>query len=134
MGVPSSTREFLDLLRASALLDAAQLARHFPDLDTLLADPRDAAAALVSAGLLTPYQSKYLLLGKHKGFFVAGYKVLQPIGKGGTGKVFLAEHTTMKRRVALKVIGVGDVKDRATLERLHREAQAAAALDHPNIV
>jgi eukaryotic-like serine/threonine-protein kinase len=134
MGVPTSSQEFLDALRASELLDPAKLAQHFGDLAALPRDPREAAAALVEASLLTAYQANQLLQGKNKGFVVGSYKILQPVGKGGMGTVFLAEHTTMKRRVALKVIPASQVKDKLALERFHREARSAAALDHPNIV
>lgn len=59
---------FLDLFRKSELFDSAGYARHFPSPADLPADPRDCAASLVQAGLLTAYQAKQLLLGKHKGF------------------------------------------------------------------
>jgi serine/threonine protein kinase len=127
MSVPTSSQEFLDALRASELIDAAKLAG-LPD------DPRDAAAELVRAGLLTGYQANQLLQGKSRGFLLASYKILQPIGKGGMGTVFLAEHTAMRRRIALKVIPANQIKDKLSLERFHREARSAAALDHPNIV
>ncbi|HKB02211.1 MAG TPA: serine/threonine-protein kinase [Gemmataceae bacterium] len=62
------------------------------------------------------------------------YAVLRPIGKGGMARVLLAEHTAMRRQVALKVLPDHAILDPATLERFYREARASAALDHPNIV
>ena len=50
------------------------------------------------------------------------------------GSVFLCEHRSMRRRVAIKVLPVAQAKDPAALERFYREARAVAALDHPNIV
>jgi serine/threonine protein kinase len=50
------------------------------------------------------------------------------------GTVFLCEHTSMRRRVAIKVLPVAKAKDPSYLERFYREARAVAALDHPNIV
>jgi tRNA A-37 threonylcarbamoyl transferase component Bud32 len=129
-----STLAFLDLFRRSELFDAAGYARLFPRAGDLPADPRDCAAALVQAGLLSSYQASQLLQGRHRGFVLGPYKILQPIGKGGMGAVFLAEHTAMKRRVALKVLQFDRAQATLALERFRREARSAAALDHPNIV
>src|SRR5262249_37250707 len=63
------------------------------------------------------------------------YKVLERLGAGGMGSVYLCEHTLMRRRVAVKVLPTsGKPEDNSSLERFYREARAVAALDHPNIV
>src|SRR6185295_8762354 len=65
---------------------------------------------------------------------VAHYKILEQIGSGGMGDVYLAEDTTLDRKVALKILPpdlTGDTDRRA---RFTREAKALAALNHPNIV
>jgi serine/threonine protein kinase len=57
------------------------------------------------------------------------------LGRGGMGAVYLAEHLELHRKVAIKVLVPGKDEDqRLALERFQREARAAAALDHPNIV
>ena len=56
-----------------------------------------------------------------------------PLGKGGMGTVFLAEHVTMNRRVALKVVPRAIAEEWASLDGFSRRP-APAALDHPNIV
>jgi serine/threonine protein kinase len=84
--------------------------------------------------VLTPFQARLLLQGKWKNFFLAGkYKVLEHLGTGGMGSVFLCEHRHMRRRVAVKILPP-DPADPTHVERVRREAQAVAMLDHPNIV
>ncbi|MCB9885762.1 MAG: serine/threonine protein kinase [Planctomycetes bacterium] len=60
------------------------------------------------------------------------YELIAPIGHGGVGEVWLARQTTLRRLVALKLVKVGD--DPKTRRRLRREAEVAAALEHPGIV
>src|SRR5579871_6675571 len=64
----------------------------------------------------------------------AKYRFLRELGRGGMGVVYLAEQTLMKRRVAIKVINPGVLAHPSALPRFHAEVQAAATLDHPNIV
>ncbi|HMB52537.1 MAG TPA: protein kinase, partial [Thermoanaerobaculia bacterium] len=62
------------------------------------------------------------------------YRVLRRIGSGGMADVWLAEDSTLQRRVALKVLHRRFAQDREFVERFRREAEAAAGLSHPNIV
>jgi len=61
------------------------------------------------------------------------YLIESPLGAGGMGDVYLAEDTGLHRRVALKLLSGALAADDTARKRLVREAQAAAALDHPNI-
>ena len=67
------------------------------------------------------------------GAWIGPYKLLQPIGEGGMGTVWMAEQTRpVKRLVALKVIKAG-MDSRQVLARFEAERQALALMDHPNI-
>ncbi|MCH5376191.1 MAG: serine/threonine protein kinase, partial [Planctomycetes bacterium] len=62
------------------------------------------------------------------------YEILGRIGNGGMSQVYKARHRTMNRIVALKVLPPKATISQEAVQRFHREARAAAKLDHPNIV
>jgi serine/threonine protein kinase len=62
------------------------------------------------------------------------YELVQEVARGGMGVIYKAHHGELQRTVALKMILDGSLNSEEARERFHREARAAAALDHPNIV
>ena len=130
---------FLDLLRRSGLVEKGRLNAVLVELKEQsggepISDTDFVADRIVQSGLITRWQADKLLEGRHKGFFLGKYKLLDHLGTGGMSSVYLAEHVLMQRRVAIKVLPKDRVDDSSYLARFHREAQAAAALDHHNIV
>src|SRR6478672_10118990 len=134
-----SLDKFVALVDRSKLVDDDRLSEAVDDWKrqaTLrqLDDARHCAEHFVGTGLLTQWQAGKLLDGRHRGLFLGKYKLLDHLGSGGMSSVYLAEHVLMQRRVAIKVLPHNRVGDSTYLARFHFEAQAAAALDHPNIV
>ncbi len=132
MPAPSTTESLIEIVRKSGLIKREALDAHL-ETTPLPADLGRTLESLVEAGLLTSFQSRFLLQGKHKGLVLGPYKVLRPVAKGGMGLVYLAEHMELRRRVALKVC-MTDRGGKGIVERFQREARALAAVDHPNIV
>lgn len=128
---------FLNLVKQSGLVSVDQLKKllaEYQEQDRKLGEPSEIAEELIGRALLTRWQANKLLQGKHKGFFLGKYRLLDLVGKGGMSSVYLAEHVLMRRRCAIKVLPSKRVNDASYLARFHREAQAVASLDHPNIV
>ena len=130
---------FVDLLTRSGLIEKDQLDRVLDELREAgngrsPGNAQEVGEHLIARGLLTRWQCEKILEGRHKGFFLKRYKLLDHLGTGGMSSVYLAEHVLMQRRVAIKVLPRNRVEDSSYLERFHREAQAAATLDHRNIV
>jgi len=102
-----------------SLLGFAAKARSFIE-----SPPDDVATALLAG------QPGHDILGKQ----IAHYRIISAIGSGGMGEVFLAEDTRLGRKVALKLLPERFELDAERKGRFEREARAASALNHPNII
>ncbi len=134
---PATLTDAVEVVRKSRLVSEDRLSVY---LDGLRADwPLDPAPVeffdgMVRHGLLTAFQATQLGIGRWKGFEIGNYRVLDRLGQGGMGQVFLAEHLTLGRRVALKLLLSRQTSSPLAMERFVREARTAAKLDHPNII
>lgn len=135
MAAPATADQLLDLVRKSGVADEKRLDTYLLKMrDRIPADATKAAEILIRDGLITHFQAENILAGKWRRFTIGKYKVLERLGSGGMGQVFLCEHKLMRRRVAVKVLPPAKTKDSSALDRFMREARALAALTHPNIV
>src|SRR5207244_12377279 len=104
---PANTGELLDLVRKSGVADEKRLDAHMQKLlgaNSLPAEPAKLAGVLVRDGILTHFQAEQLMQGNWRGFSLGKYKVLERLGSGGMGQVYLCEHKLMRRRVAVKIL------------------------------
>ncbi|MBC7820087.1 MAG: protein kinase [Planctomycetaceae bacterium] len=137
MALKLTVESFLQVVRQSGLIDKDQLQKLLQQYEARGVDvtkSQSIADALIGDEVVTRWQAEKLLAGKHKGFSLGKYKLLDLLGKGGMSSVYLAEHVLMRRRCAIKVLPSKRVNDSSYLARFHREAQAVASVDHPNIV
>src|SRR5690242_20597803 len=107
MAAPTTIVEFIDLVRKSGVIDEKRLDATLERLRAAGPLPTELpklAGVLVAEGLLTLFQAKQFLEGKWRGFSIGKYKVLEQLGSGGMGSVYLCEHKLMRRRVAVKVL------------------------------
>jgi serine/threonine protein kinase len=135
MHAPSSIQEFVELVRRSAVVPHERLDAFFRRQRGRAKQwtrPAQLAEALLQDGLLSKFHAKNLLLGHWRGFWINRCLVLEDLGSGGMGHVFLCEQTPMQRLVAVKVLP--STTTPGSMERFFREARASAALDHPNLV
>jgi len=137
MPAPTTDADLIDLVQKSGVVEPTRLTAYLQQLrdeSALPADPSELAEQMVRDGILTTFQAEQFRLGKWKRFAIGKYRVLERLGAGGMGQVFLCEHKLMRRLVAVKVLPTARAEEQDSLERFYREARAVAALDHPNLV
>jgi response regulator RpfG family c-di-GMP phosphodiesterase len=130
-------QQFLQLLHQTNLLSTSvvkDFLQFHGDRVGEWSSPERIGRALVAAGLLTSYQLDRILSGATHGLVLGNYRVLERLGGGSVGVVFLAEHTLLKRRVAIKVLPADESFPQSVLERFYSEMRVLAQLDHPHIV
>ena len=133
--MPTSVDDFLKRLAESELLpqDDVQAVLDGMGLERSH-DAQPLAQELVRQKKLSRFQAQAVYQGRTRGLVLGNYVLLDKIGEGGMGQVYKAEHRRMRRVVAIKVLPPHIVKSPDTLRRFQREVEAAARLEHPNIV
>jgi serine/threonine-protein kinase len=129
-----SVPDLILALRASSILDDRQAEVVVRDLAAQFRDWRALSRELVRREWVTPYQINQLALDRGRDLTLGPYLLLERLGEGGMGQVFKARHRKMNRVVALKVMRRDRLGNSDAVRRFFREVQAAATLDHPNIV
>lgn len=121
--------EFLQLLNTGSGVPVRQFAARYPDLAEQIV--AEFPGLLIARGLkLRPPSPSSL---REAPELIAGYRIVRQIGQGGHGTVYEAERSGISRRLAVKVLPELS-QDRTLVDRFRRDAEAAARLDHPNIV
>ncbi|HVX15859.1 MAG TPA: serine/threonine-protein kinase [Pirellulales bacterium] len=130
----STATDFYEQLQSSGLLTAEELA----DLHDEIRANRSLSAnrladTLIERGLITLWQARQMLTGRHA-FFVGKYKLLDRLGTGGMGTVFKAHHAMTDRVVALKLVNKSLLANAPAVARFRTEVRLICSLNHPNII
>lgn len=134
--MPLTLGQFSQRLTSSGVMSADDLRDWLSALpnDKRPSDGEQMARELVKQKQLTAHQASTIYSGKGSSLVLGNYVVLDKLGQGGMGVVLKAEHRRMARVVAIKVMSPAALKSPEMVKRFHREVQAAAKLEHPNIV
>jgi eukaryotic-like serine/threonine-protein kinase len=123
----------------SSLMDDEKLAACWDAIEPAKRDDpehidRRLAQRAVRAKWLTLWQAQQLLAGRISGYMVDRYQLLDLLGEGGMGRVYLARDTRLDRLVALKILSAARMSNPRAVARFQREARTGAQLQHENLV
>jgi serine/threonine-protein kinase len=139
--MPTATRlpptsPFLNAVLRSGLVPKAEIEQFLTENDPdwkNRTDPIKLASLFVRRKLLTKYQAMQLLSGKTQGFKLGRYTIQDGIRQDRVGMVFLAQDTTSKKQVAIKVLPTDRVADPTILDAFTKEVRLAARVDHAHV-
>jgi eukaryotic-like serine/threonine-protein kinase len=122
----------------SGLINEAGLAACFelipPEKRTPDAIDRRLARQSIASGKLTLWQAQQILSGRSTGYKIDKYVLLDLLGRGGMGRVYLAKDVRLNRQVALKILSQERMNNPRAIARFQREAKVGAQLQHENLV
>lgn len=130
----NSVAEVLAFLRQLQLVKPERIDELAQKLEGKPIEARALGQKLIDAGWLTAYQVNQVLQGRGKNLLLGSYLLLERLGEGGMGEVFKARHKRLERIVALKLVHKERLDNPQAVKRFRREIEAAAKLNHPNIV
>ncbi|QDU82105.1 Serine/threonine-protein kinase StkP [Polystyrenella longa] len=129
-----TSEEFLALLDRSKLVrpDRAEDIVRKLGLDPSVSSTQ-LASSLVARNIITNYQASRLLSGRYRGYFYNHYKIIDILGAGGMGWVYLAQDMNSQDQVVLKVLSSHLADDAGMMARLKLESRAGQQLFHPRV-
>jgi serine/threonine protein kinase len=130
----TTVTDLVDTITQHRLLLPGPLQELTADLQTRFDDPKQLARELADRGWLSTYQISLLLQGRVEELELGPYLLVEPLGESTTDQVYRARHRVFNRIVALRVINHDRLTNPEALQLFHREIQAAAQLEHPNLV
>jgi serine/threonine-protein kinase len=134
---PQTTR-FWQTAIQSGLVDAAALRACWDSIPeakrTADAADRRLARQTVEKRYLTLWQAQQIMNGRSSGYKIDKYVLIDIVGHGGMGRVYLAKDTRLNRQVALKVLSRERMSNPRAIARFRREAKVGAQLQHENLV
>ncbi|MFO0954578.1 MAG: serine/threonine-protein kinase [Isosphaeraceae bacterium] len=134
---PSASR-FWQVALQSGLMDVAGLQACWDSLPEEKRTPeaidRRLARTAVQTNRLTLWQAQQLVAGRSTGFKIDRHVLLDLLGQGGMGRVYLARDTKLSRLVAVKILSPERVNNPRAIARFKREATVGAQLQHENLV
>jgi serine/threonine protein kinase len=133
MPVPMHPVELVDWLEQHELLTPDQVRELRPHLPSF-PDVRLLIKELIRRNWLTPYQANQILLDRGDQLMLGALRLRERLGEGAMGLVFKAWNVKTARIVAVKTLHKDLVANARAMDRFRQEIEAAAQLDHPNIV
>ena len=131
----TAVQEFLLEVESVEPLSVVAFAKRYPDIEPALTDCLKGWELLHRNGIQDQISDpKHFEDNVHQGIALGEFKLLHEIGRGGMGVVYEAVQLSLGRRVAVKVLPFAAALDQQHLQRFKNEAQAAAQLNHKNIV
>ncbi|WP_254507875.1 serine/threonine protein kinase [Anatilimnocola floriformis] len=127
----NAAQAFLDALATSQILNPESIAK-IREQHAAAEDPKAVARDLIKEGKITKWQAGQLL-HNFTALVVGNYKLLDQLGVGELGRVYLAEHMQMQRKAALKVLARKYTAQPQILRRILTEARRVASIEHPNV-
>ncbi len=128
----ATANEFFNALEKSRLVSPEQI-EQLREAVGDAADGKATAIRLVKDRVLTRWQAGALLAG-NVNLTIGKYHLLNQIGSGKTGRVYLGRHVDMGRQVALKILPRRADASATNLQHFMKQARAVSALDHPNLI